>query len=111
MFYNCGNGYGIFMTTEEYFSLSDEEFDYIIKTQCYEYPDPFYSNKRNPFNVLNKIDSSNFDIDDDTKQSNLKLDEILSIIDSNQEDIFSGFINDIDDINDISELENLDENI
>jgi len=92
MFYSCGNGLGIYLTTEEYFSISDEEFDYIIKTKCYGYVDPFYSSKQK----LN-FDGSIFE-DDDIKIPPQQMSEILNILDMKDNiDIFTGFEN-IDDL-------------
>jgi len=78
MFYDCGNGYGIYLTTEEFVSLSDEEFNYIISTQCYPYYDPFYG----PNAKYNFNDYVNDDDDDTVKEPIKRIDDIINILDS-----------------------------
>lgn len=103
MFYDCGNGYGIYMTTEEYFSIPDDEFVYIINTKCFSYYDPFYSKR------TVRMESMYYDEDNDvvSPQSRLKIDDIINILDSyDNTNLFADFdfLTPIDDA-DLSEDE------
>lgn len=103
MVIQCGYGYIVYISTEDFFAMTDEQFDEFIKTKCFQSSDPYYVNSK-------KLEFTEGVFDEDIPQKDYSLNEILNILDSESLDTTDYRKSIIIPFEDLENLDNLDLN-
>jgi len=98
MIYFCGHSKIIYLSTEEYFSLSDEELEYIINRYCFDAVDPLHFNSKN----VRYDDMYTGDTEEDIPKPKMTMNEMIELLDSLEFDESSNmrFFEDFDSTDD-----------